>query len=92
MELDRALYNNFKIDINYNKVYIDFDDTLIVNGQINIKLISFIYQCINENIYLILITKHKGDIIKKLKEKKLVDLFDEIIHLDFGDEKYKYIN
>lgn len=91
LELDRALYNKFKIDIDYKKVYIDFDDTVIINNKINIQLISFIYQCINDNIPVVLITKHDGDIKKKLVEKKLYNLFDEIIHLSIDDEKYKYI-
>lgn len=91
LELDRALYNKFKVDLDYDKVYIDFDDTVLINDKINLQLIAFIYQCINENIPVILITKHDGDINKKLVEKKLSTLFDEVIHLTKEDDKYKYI-
>jgi hypothetical protein len=92
LELDRALYNKFKSNIKYNRVYIDYDDTIVVNNKINIQVIAFIYQCINENIPVILITKHNGDIKNKLAERKLLHLFDEIIHIPADGEKYKFIN
>lgn len=90
-ELDRALYNCFKLDINYDTVYVDFDDTIYINNKINIQLMAFLFQCLNKNIRLILITKHEFDIEKKLKKLRIFDLFDEIINIKNDEEKYSYI-
>ncbi|MFD2542024.1 ATP-grasp domain-containing protein [Lacinutrix gracilariae] len=91
IELDRALTNRYRIDIKYNSAYIDFDDCLLIKGKINIDLVKFIYQLINEQKLVVLITKHKNNIIETLKEYKLLQLFDEIIHLEATDKKYNYI-
>ncbi|WP_040278212.1 ATP-grasp domain-containing protein [Psychroserpens damuponensis] len=91
LELDRALTNKYIINIEYHSVYIDFDDCLLIRGKINTDLVKFIFQLINEQKRVVLITKHKNDILKTLKEYKLSELFDEIIHLSITDKKYKYI-
>ncbi|WP_297417050.1 ATP-grasp domain-containing protein [Clostridium sp.] len=91
LEMDRALYNSYKIDISYENVYIDYDDTLIINGKINTQLISFLYDCINKKVKIFLITKHKGDITNDLCEKKLNGIFDKVILLKDTDKKHDYI-
>ncbi|MBM3418268.1 MAG: ATP-grasp domain-containing protein [Bacteroidetes bacterium] len=92
IELDRALDNKYKIDIEYDTVYVDFDDCLILESLVNIDLIRFLYDCINKKKKLILITKHKHSIIDTLKAYKLESIFDEVIHLKTVDSKYKYMN
>ena len=53
----------------------------------------FLYQCVNENKEIVLITKHTKKIEETLKELKIdVNLFDEIISLTKEDEKYKYMD
>lgn len=91
LELDRALSNCFRWNINYNTIYVDYDDTLIVNSKINTQLILFLYQCINEHKQIILLTKHDGNIEKELQAKKVREIFDEIIHLNGEDSKSDYI-
>jgi len=91
IELDRALSNKFKLDLVYDTVYVDFDDCLILNQKVNTELINFLYKSFNEKKHIVLITKHKEDLSNSLKKFRLGDLFDEIIILDFNDEKYKYI-
>lgn len=86
IKMDRALVSKYKTNLRYQNVYVDLDDTIIVDGKINTKIITFIYQCINEKKKIILITRHRGDLELTLKEYKLQDLFDEVIHLK-GDEK-----
>lgn len=92
LEMDRALVSSFLLDLEYDNVYIDFDDTLILNEQVNTVLITFIFQCINQNKKLFLITRHKDDINLSLKKYKLSFIFGEVIHLKNGEHKSKYIN
>lgn len=91
IELDRALTNIYKLDLNYNKVYIDYDDTIIINNKINTQIIKFLYQCLNDNCDIILLTKHDGDIYESLKKFKLANIFNKIIHLEKLCNKYEYI-
>jgi hypothetical protein len=93
IEIDRALTNRFKIDYYYRYVYVDFDDCIIFKGKINTLLMMFLYQCINENKKIILLTKHKDreDLESQLKTFRMDHLFDEIIHLAEQDSKADYI-
>lgn len=92
IEIDRTLQNQYTISLHYDTVYIDLDDTLILNNQVNLLMIRFLYQCINQNKKIILITKHKDDIYKTLKKYKINKLlFNEIIKLNDFDNKADYI-
>ena len=92
IELDRALNNKYKTNLQYNIAYIDYDDTIVLNGnEVNTKLISLIYQFKNQNIKTVLITRHRGDLIESLSKLRLSQLFDEIIHLKNSEKKSDFI-
>lgn len=90
--IDRALINRYEHNINYKNVYVDLDDTLILDDQINTQLIKFLYQAVNENCRLILITKTVNDIKDTFKKWRLEGLFDQILLLEKGDSKADYID
>jgi predicted ATP-grasp superfamily ATP-dependent carboligase len=92
IEIDRALINRFSLDLTYERVYLDFDDTITYKDKINPFTMLYIYQCIAKDIELILITKHKSDINNTLGILKIdKSIFEEIIHISMDDEKYKYM-
>ena len=39
----------------------DLDDTLTVNGTVCLNMIRFVYQCRNQGIPIILLTRHSFD-------------------------------
>lgn len=86
-EIDRALSNRFRLDFDYQHVYVDLDDCLICDGYVNTELVAFLYQCINNQISLHLLTRHAGELDKTLSKYRLTGLFDEIIHLKMGESK-----
>lgn len=92
IELDRALDNKYKINITYDIVYVDFDDCLIINEKVNDTLVCFLYQALNKGKRIVLLTKHIKDINESLQKYRLTSIFDEVIHIDKTDSKYKYIN
>lgn len=93
LTLDRCIKNRFKLDYVYENIYVDFDDTVITNNGINLNVISFLYKCRNENKKIILITRHEYDLETTFERYKIhKDLFDEIIHITFNDEKYTFIS
>jgi hypothetical protein len=92
IEMGRNLESRFKADIDYNKVYIDLDGTLLIDNKINIQLISFIYQCINRNIEVYLVTLHNGDLNKLIETFRIKNLFNGVIWLREGTEKFNFID
>ena len=58
----------------------------------NTDLVAFLYQCVNENIKLTLLTHHDKDIRESLKAIRLDELFDRIIHIDRSHSKSDYID
>ena len=91
IEMDRALDNKYNLHFEFTKVYVDYDDCLIINNKVNIKLVEFLYRCLNEGKEIFLITKHELDLKENLKKYRLYNLFDEILHINKIDDKYKYI-
>ena len=91
IEIDRALVNRYSHRLKYSVVYLDLDDTLILNECVNSSLAHFLYQCINENIRIVLLTKHDGDVQQVLKKHRLSELFDDIVHLERTACKADYI-
>ena len=91
--LDRRLRNCFKLNYDYDKIYIDLDDTLIVKERVNTDLLKLIYQSIEKNKKIILLTKHENVLETTLKKYRInKDLFDEIILIDKDKNKSDYID
>lgn len=91
--VDRALKNVFHIDIDYDEVYMDFDDTVIVHDRVNLTVLNFIYQCVEKKIPVKLLTRHETDIIKDLLYYKILpELFDEIICLPRSERKIDHVS
>lgn len=91
IRLDRSLSNVYKLDIEYQTVYIDFDDCIIVNNKVNIEAVELIYQAHNEGKRVVLVTRHKHNLEETLKRHRLNGLFDRICHITEQDDKCNYI-
>lgn len=91
--LDRALESKYKTDLEFDSVYCDYDDCLILDKEkVNLELVKFLFKCINEGKKIFLLSKHEGsDLIEELKRFRLFNLFDEIIHINHNDNKSHYI-
>ena len=90
-ELDRALNNKYKLSLEYNTVYVDYDDCLKIKDKLNETLVTFLFSALNQGKQLILITKHDGDIYKSLQQDRLPNLFDKIIHVKKYEKKSSFI-
>jgi len=88
---DSALSSSYQIDLEYDTVYVDYDDCLYCNDKINTELVKFLYQCVNQNKKMILLTKHKGDLYNDLKKYKVFEIWDQIILINDSDDKGSYI-
>lgn len=90
-EIDRTFVNRFRLGCEFETVYCDFDDCLVVRGKVNTGLLEFLYRCLNGGKRLVLLTRHAEDIHVSLKKYRLRDLFDEVIHITNEEPKSKYI-
>ena len=93
VEEDRALSNNYVLDIDYDTVYVDLDDTLVIVDKVNTELMAFLYQCQNEGVTVKLLSRHATDELTTLKKYHIDrNLFDMIIHVNEEELKSSFIN
>jgi carbamoyl-phosphate synthase large subunit len=79
VDIDRALVNRYHHAFHYSTVYVDLDDTMILRGRVNTKLVAFLYQCINEGKKVVLLTRHAAEVGQTLLHYRLSGIFDEIV-------------
>lgn len=92
VELDRALHNRYRLDIHYDALYIDLDDTLLIRDRVNLDALQLVFSCINRGVSVTLITRHVGDLTATLRKHRLSGLFDEVIQLDRTQRKSDFIH
>lgn len=94
IEVDRSLCGRYSLDIEYGCVYIDLDDTLIFSdGSYNSLALMYLYQCVNNNIEIILITKHEGNVEEFLNNSHIpLTIFTKILSLPHDDPKFLHID
>lgn len=88
IRLDRALGNRFRVEHVYDTVYLDLDDTLIVDGRVHPTLAALLYQWLSRDIAIILVTRHNRCPRETLKHYKIAhEVFSRIIHISDGSPK-----
>jgi len=91
IRMDRALGSRFSLDLNFEHVYIDLDDTILLDGMVNPLVAAFLYQCRNRGIRLHLLTRHAGDLDETLSRFAIGQLFDTVVQVADGSCKSAYI-
>ncbi|MEY8709617.1 hypothetical protein A9B99_02570 [Mangrovibacter phragmitis] len=91
VRISRALSNAFTHNITWSHVYVDYDDTLVIKNTVCVKLVAFLYQCINQGNRCHLVTRHAGDIHQELNTRRLAQIFDTVTHLTCGEKKSSVI-
>jgi hypothetical protein len=92
IEIGRSLDNHYRMNLVYSSVYVDLDDTLLLRGEVNTRLIRFLFQCVNRGIPIHLITRHKENLKDTLAKFRLSTLFDHVHHLTQDEKKSSYIS
>lgn len=97
VKVDRSLISRYEIDYEFDKVYIDYDDTISVGRDVVVSVLSFLYQCKNKNKDIILISRHEEDhedsLEKNLESHSInKSLFTDIIKLKFSQDKADFID
>jgi hypothetical protein len=93
ISLARALVPIYKHNMEFDNLYIDFDDTLLLEEKyINPEIMRLIFQSKNKDKKVYLITKNKKfNLAKTLHKFGITTIFDEIIHISESDKKVDYM-
>ena len=92
VRMDRALTNRFRHSLRVTRAYVDLDDTLVVNGRVNVELARLLHQFANEGARLTLVTRHAGDLAAMLGRHRLSGLFDDVEKVPVGVSKATVID
>lgn len=90
--IERSIRTRAATSLQYQRVYVDLDDTLIIRQQPNPVVLAFLYQSRASGKSLHLITRHAQQPLDTLNQAAISPLlFDEIIHLHDTEKKSVYI-
>jgi len=92
IELDRALDNRYRINIDYQHIFVDLDDCLLIHGKINPALIGFLYKAVSDGKQLTLLTRHHQDPAITLSQYRIESLFDRVVHIRPEESKSLYVD
>ncbi len=79
IECIKMFKNIYRKTIEYDHIYCDLDDTLIINDKVNIDLITFLYKSLNDNKKVYLITRNENPEI--ILQRYKIYIFDDILKL-----------
>lgn len=90
--IDRRIMTAALLEFDYDSVFVDLDDTLIIDGHVTPSVIAFLFQEKNRGKRIILITRHEHDVAETLDRVFLtVRLFDKVLHITDGRPKSAYV-
>lgn len=71
IEADKQFFGKYKLGIEYDSVFIDFETCFEIKENIDTFLIMYLYQCLNKNIEINLITQNKEKAEKYLIKNRI---------------------
>ena len=83
--------NKYNLNLFYDNVYVDLDDTIILKDKVNVEVIKFLYYCKNESKKIILLTRNTNPIVKLQNFIISEYLFDEIKIVKKNENKSSFI-
>ena len=89
----RRLLTDFFLDPpHFQRVYVDYDDTLLRKGEINAELLGFLVAARVKGIGVHLLSRHRGDLLRQLEAHRLGGFFESVIHVLDGSPKSQFID
>lgn len=78
-------------DESFGALYVDLDDTLILNGRLNAPVLDLVRSVRAARVPVAIITRHALDPVRTLQQHGILDLFDEVFHARSGEPKATFI-
>ena len=89
--LDRAFISRFATDVEYDSIFVDFDDTLVCKGKVNPFLVAFLYQSQGKGKRIYLLTRNRNASHRLALNSLSPYLFTRIIYVDKEENKADYV-
>lgn len=89
--VERFLGARYRSSTTFRRVYVDLDDTLVVRGRINAKLVGLLHQMLGSGASLHLLTRSTGNVQEQLERLRISRLFDEVHVLRDGGPKSRFV-
>jgi hypothetical protein len=87
----RVWASGFDLGFVFNQIFVDFDDTIIVNSKLNRSLLDFLKRQKRYGVKIIIVSKNIGNLAEVLRGLKLRSLFDEVIQVPPNSHKRGFI-
>jgi hypothetical protein len=75
----------------FSRLYIDLDDTLILNDEVNEPVAELARHVQGLGMYVAVITRHAHDPVATLRRFELDGIFADVFHSTAGEQKSSYI-
>ena len=85
--LERSISPVFILQDDFDNLYVDLDDTLIIRNKVNPSVVRLIFDFINLKKKVFCITRHNKCPKQTLSHFRLLNVFDDIIHLQQSEPK-----
>lgn len=90
--VERNIATRSELAFQYDTVFVDLDDTLILDGYAVPVTMAFLYQSIASGKKIKLITRHQSDVAVTLKNARIdAGIFEQIIVVEAGKSKADHI-
>jgi hypothetical protein len=90
--IDRHVATVARLEFDFDTVWVDLDDTLIIDGHPTPQVVAFLYQMRREAKRIVLITRHELDCATTLDAACLpLRMFDDIVHITDGRPKSEFV-
>jgi hypothetical protein len=87
----RTLVPHYQFKREFERLLVDFDDTLLLNGNLNLELMYLIFFAKNRKRPVILLTKNQNRrLTSALHEFGITSIFDQIIHIGAEENKSSF--
>ncbi|WP_242540433.1 ATP-grasp domain-containing protein [Trinickia mobilis] len=90
--VERNIATRAELDFEYDTVFVDLDDTLILNGFAVPQTMAFLYQSIAAGKKIVLLTRHRFDVAKTLASARIDSgIFERIVVVRDDESKADYV-
>jgi hypothetical protein len=90
--MDRAFISRFAFKVDYDTLYVDFDDTLCIKGAPNLDLTALLVEARHRGKRLVLLTRNSGKCADWLEQHGIAGLFHQVTLLDRQAPKAAFLD
>ena len=78
---------HFRLNIEYDTAYLDLENTVIVDGKVDLDAVRFIFSCRNKGTRVVLVERGFDPPEKMLARHGLTGLFDQVLWIEGNEGK-----